>query len=248
MADFKIAAAQVASVRGDIGRNLATHSVAMAAAATRDVSLLVFPELSLTGYELGLAAGLAIAPADERLEPLLALARRHTMEAIVGAPVRDGPDKPKLGAVVIRSNGETDVYHKIHLGGEEPDFFAPGDEPLLLTVGEYKVGIAICADSSHTTHAETYAMKGGQIYAAGVFLTAEWYQTDTSRLASYAENYGMLTVMANQAASAGRYESVGRSAIWTPDGRLLVQASGTEDALLIAASTNGIWRGEVVGL
>lgn len=54
--------------------------------------------------------------------------------------------------------------------------------------------------------------------------------------------------MANHAASVGTYESAGRSAIWSPDGEILVQARGTEAVLLVARSENGIWRGETVGL
>ena len=55
---FKIAAAQVASVRGDIEANVATHAAAIQAASERHVSVLVFPELSLTGYELDLGCPL----------------------------------------------------------------------------------------------------------------------------------------------------------------------------------------------
>ena len=61
MSDFKIAAAQVASVPGDIDRNIATHAAATAAAAQHGVSVLVFPELSLIGYEPSLAADPALA-------------------------------------------------------------------------------------------------------------------------------------------------------------------------------------------
>jgi predicted amidohydrolase len=55
----------------------------------------------------------------------------------------------------------------------------------------------------------------------------------------------MLVVMANHAASVGTYTSVGRSALWSPDGDLLAQAAGAESTLLIATSHEGLWRGEV---
>jgi predicted amidohydrolase len=66
MSEFKIAAAQVASVRGDLAGNIQTHAAAVASAALRRISVLVFPELSLTGYEPDLAADLAITQEDER--------------------------------------------------------------------------------------------------------------------------------------------------------------------------------------
>ena len=60
MSHFRIAAAQVASVCGDVVQNIAIHAAAIEAAAKQDVSVLIFPELSLTGYEPDLAAALAI--------------------------------------------------------------------------------------------------------------------------------------------------------------------------------------------
>src|SRR5262245_28841520 len=99
MADFKIAAAQVPSIRGDIATNIVTHAATIAAAAKHGVRVLVFPELSVTGYEPDLAADLAITGMDDRLAPLSALARQHQMEVVLGAPLGDGTTKPALGAI-----------------------------------------------------------------------------------------------------------------------------------------------------
>lgn len=64
-----IAAAQAISVANDVARNVQTHLAFAREAAQQGVQLLVFPELSLTGYELPqLAArvldedGMALAP------------------------------------------------------------------------------------------------------------------------------------------------------------------------------------------
>jgi predicted amidohydrolase len=58
----------------------------------------------------------------------------------------------------------------------------------------------------------------------------------------------VLTVMANHAASVGTLTSVGKSAVWGPDGLLLAQAAGTENVLVIATSNNASWHGEVVAI
>jgi predicted amidohydrolase len=246
MHDFKIAAGQIAFVRGDMDRNIATHSMAMAAAAAHQVSVLVFPELSLTGYEPDLAADLAISAADERLAPLLALARQHQIAAVVGAPLRNGTAKPSLGAIVLPASGGTRTYHKMHLGGSEPTYFTPGETPCVFAVAGHTIGIAICADSAQPSHPQAYADLGANIYAAGVFLNTEWYATDAPRLARYAVRHGMLTVMANHAASIGTYTSVGKSAVWAPDGALLAQAEGAENALVIATNHAAAWDAEVI--
>src|SRR5262249_52442053 len=185
------------------------------------VSVLVFPELSLTGYEPDLAAALAMTATDRRLALLQSLAQQHQMAVVVGAPLHQGTAPPTLGAIVISADGTTRTYSKMHLGSGERTYFAPGNVPLTIAVSRHTVGIAICADSSQPAHPQTYAELGADIYAAGVFLNAEWYATDTPRLAGYAVRYRMLTVMANHAASVGTYTSVGKSAMWGPDGALL---------------------------
>ena len=248
MPAFKIAAAQVASVRGDIERNVATHASALAAAARQGVSVLVFPELSLTGYERDLAAALAIAPDDSRLAPLAGLAQEHWITAIVGAPLRSGQDKPALGAILISPAEPNRTYRKMHLGSGEQPFFSSGDAPLTLATGGHRIGLAICADSSEPAHPQAYAEQGADIYAAGVCLNAQWYPSDAPRLAGYAAHHRLLVVMANHGASAGTYTSVGKSAVWAPDGVLLTQAAQTENALLIATYEEATWRGELIRL
>jgi predicted amidohydrolase len=246
MNDFKIAAGQIAAVRGDMNRNVATHARAMAAAAAHEVSVLVFPELSLTGYEPDLATDMAISATDERLAPLLALARQHQITAVVGAPLRTGTAKPSLGAIVLTASGGTRTYHKMHLGGSEPTYFTPGETPCVFAVAGHTLGLALCADSAQPSHPQAYADLGVNIYAAGVFLNTEWYATDVPRLARYAVRFGILTVMANHAASVGTYTSVGKSAVWAPDGALLAQTEGVENALVIATSHDAAWDAEVI--
>ena len=178
MPDFSIAAAQVGLIRGDIDANIAIHAAAIEVAAAHQVSVLVFPELSLTGYEPALAADLAIVEDDASLGRLRALAQQHRMEVVVGAPLKSGHGKPSLGAIVMTPDGATTTYHKMHLGSTERPYFVTGHVPLALTVAAETVGLGICADSSHVSHPQAYADRGAGVYAVGVFMNAEWYATD----------------------------------------------------------------------
>ncbi len=65
-----VAAAQSASRRGDLDKNVAEHLRLIGIAAAVGVNLLVFPELPLTGYELDLASALQLEREDPRIEPL----------------------------------------------------------------------------------------------------------------------------------------------------------------------------------
>src|SRR5262249_22553494 len=152
------------------------------------------------------------------LTPLAALALRHQMTVVVGAPLRNAGMRPGLGAILFSPDGSTRTYSKMHLGGSEPAYFLPGDTPLSFATHGQRLGLGIRAVSSQPSHPQTYAEGGSTVYAAGVFLNAEWYATDAPRLAGYASRFRMLVVMANHAASAGTYVSVGRSAVWAPGG------------------------------
>ncbi len=92
---FKIAVAQIPSVKGDIAANIETHTKAMLKAGERDVSILVFPELSLTGYEPELAQSLAFTIHDARLLQLINEANSNGLTIVVGAPLatKERPSK-----------------------------------------------------------------------------------------------------------------------------------------------------------
>jgi len=241
------AAAQSISVAGDLRANLARHQRFMQAAAEQGVQLLVFPELSLTGYERSLAAELAILPEDAVLQPLRDLAQALGLTAVVGMPIRLSADAPVLiGALVLGADGSLGVYSKQHLHPGEEVAFAPGHGGSTLTMGQDRIALAVCADFSHASHAAAAAGQGATLYAAGVLITEGGYVPDTTLLQGYAREHAMTVLMANHGGVTGGWESAGRSAIWGPDGSLLAAAPGTGELLVIARRDVNGWAGQVV--
>ncbi|MFJ2364077.1 carbon-nitrogen hydrolase family protein [Pseudomonas sp. NPDC087697] len=247
MTTLIIAAAQSISIAGDLHANIARHQRFIQVAAEQGVQLLVFPELSLTGYERGLAAELAIAPDAAVLQPLRDQARELGVTAVVGMPIRLSADAPVLiGALVLAADGSLGVYSKQHLHSGEEVAFAPGSGGSLLTMGDDTIALAVCADFSHASHAAAAADKGANIYAAGVLITEGGYAPDTALLQGYAGEHSMLVLMANHGGATGGWESAGRSAIWASDSSLIAAAPGTGDLLVIARRNASEWGGEVV--
>lgn len=245
MRKLKLAAAQIASRRGDILHNISTHLHAIEAAAEYNVSFLLFPELSLIGYEPDLASRFALQMTDHRLTPLAEAARRFKMQIVVGAPVDCGQAKPHLGAFVFGDNGSIKTYAKMHLGSVEGNFFSAGKTHVAIPCGDMKIGLSICADSSQPSHPARLAAEGAIAYAASVFLNAEWFATDAPRFPRYAAQHKWLVLMANHGASEGTFVSVGNSAVWGPDGCCLACAQGTDQALVLAEYSDAGWKGEV---
>lgn len=241
MTPFAIAAAQVASYCEEIELNIETHVAAALVAAEQHVSVLIFPELSLTGYEPELAEALAFHVIDSRLNALSSIASRHGMTIVVGAPVQNGTPRPWLSSIVFHPDGQRTCYSKMHLGSEEPIYFEPGSCPATIENGGIKTGLAICADSSQESHPAWYRQNGCTVYAASVFLTEPWYLGDTPRLQRYAQLHEMLVIMANHGHSEGTLTSCGRSTIWLPDGTVGLKADDTASCLLIANRAARDW-------
>ncbi|AHL34912.1 carbon-nitrogen hydrolase [Pseudomonas brassicacearum] len=241
------AAAQSISIAGDVHANLLRHQRFMQAAAEQNVQLLVFPELSLTGYERGLAADLAILPQDAVLQPLRDLARELGLTAVVGMPIRLAVDAPVLiGALVLGADGSLGVYSKQHLHPGEEVAFAPGHGGSMLAMGQDHIALAVCADFSHRSHAAAAAGQGATLYAAGVLITEGGYVPDTTLLQGYAKQHAMTVLMANHGGATGGWESAGRSAVWGPDGSLIAAAPGAGDLLVIARRDADGWVGQVM--
>lgn len=249
MTAFALAAAQLIAIAGDLPANLQRHLAFMRVAAEHGVQVLVFPELSLTGYEPSLAADLAIAPDDAELAPLREMAQTLRLTAVVGMPIRLAPEAGvSIGALVLGADGSLAVYTKQHLHPGEEAAFVPGQGGAVLDAGGERIALAVCADFSHASHALSAVEAGANVYAAGVLISEGGYATDSALLQSYAAEHGLLVVMANHGGPSGGYTCAGRSAIWANDGRLLAAVPGVGDALVIARRDSGQWAGQVVAL
>jgi len=247
MSMFTVAAAQSLSIAGDLAANLARHLRFMAVAAEQGVELLVFPELSLTGYEGQMAADLAIDPQDAVLQPLRDCARELGLTAVVGMPIRDrDSSKVLIGALTIGGDGSLEVYSKQHLHSGEELFYAPGAGGSSLSIGGDTVALAVCADFSHASHAAAAADLGADLYAAGVLIGEKGYGVDSALLQGYAQNHSLAVLMANHAGLTGGWQSAGRSAFWSESGALVVAARGPGEVLVIARRDAGAWQGRVV--
>ena len=242
-----VAAAQSASVAGDIPQNVARHLQFAAVAAERGVQLLIFPELSLTGYELGVVRSHALRADSSVLDPLRELAARAQITIVVGAPLLNDEDELHIAAFALRPDGPVLTYTKEHVHQSEQPVFTSGPGGPMLHVADRTVALAICADATHPQHAAKAAARGANVYAVGVMIDEDGYVRKAALLSNYAREHGMAVLMANYSGVTGGCLSAGRSAIWSEDGRLVTSSVGTEETLVVA-ERNGAWNGCVVPL
>lgn len=244
MKNVTVATAQLRCVAGDIAANIQRHLAAAEQAAAHHVDLLLFPELSLTGYEPDLAGDLAITLQDPRLAALRTSAMAHQLTLVCGAPLcsSDG-DALYIGAVVFTPDGSLYSYTKQHLHGSEATIFTQGHGGPLLTVQEHQVDLAICADILQPSHSQYAADCGVQIYAAAVLISANSYPQESAILQGYAKQHRMVVMLANHCAPTGGWTPAGQSAVWDDGGKLIIAASANQDALAIARKSAEGWSG-----
>ncbi|HVU83337.1 MAG TPA: nitrilase-related carbon-nitrogen hydrolase, partial [Puia sp.] len=85
---MRIAVAQTKPVTGDIQRNIAGHRILIDQAVSLGADTIIFPELSLTGYEPAMASALAVNPDDSRLDELSLAGETGRITIGAGVPTR----------------------------------------------------------------------------------------------------------------------------------------------------------------
>ena len=241
-----LAAAQSASVRGDIAANVCDHLRYVRAAADAGADIVVFPELSLCGYELALLAECVLAPHDARLEPLREAAREYRLTIVAGAPLASGTVRPHIGAIVFRPDGSTTLHSKQYLHDGEQAYASAGPGGPLFAVAGEPLALAICADIANPRHPQAVASTRAALYAAAVLVSEAGYAADTALLQRYASEHGFAVLMANHAAPTGGWTPAGRSAFWAPGGEPVVAAPGAGECLVLARREADGWHGELL--
>lgn len=226
--EIKAAAAQFHPIRGDIDSNINTHLKLIDSAVAEKVDLIIFPELSLTGYEPELAMSLCFSESALRTLPFQAIAVQHNLVIVVGAPIAVQNDKPRIGAIVFRPDDNPLVCCKMNLHGSEVQFFSPGTESCVFKVGGLTFGLAICADSLAEAYIGSLRKKGVNYCLAPSLITEKGYKNDMSLLRQYAKKFKMGFIMSNYVGESGGWLATGKSQMIDQQGEIESQA--TQDA------------------
>ncbi|WP_263773062.1 NAD+ synthase [Propionivibrio soli] len=158
---FRITLAQLNPTVGDIAGNITRMHEAAQRAYAEGASLVVFPELSLTGYYPGdlLDEARFLDRVEQGLAELLSLTRTTPgLHWVVGTPLRrEAPGKPLQNCLVVMADGAIKLRYAKQLLPtynifDERRHFEPGpDVARVLRVGGMQVGFLICEDGWNDT-------------------------------------------------------------------------------------------------
>ncbi|WP_332748408.1 carbon-nitrogen hydrolase family protein [Hydrogenophaga sp.] len=144
---------------------LARLDATAAQARAQGAALLVCPEMSLTGYQIGAQAVAALAePADGALaQAVSAIARRHGIAIVYGYPEHNEQGRPFNAAQFISAEGQRVAnYRKTHLFGDiDRAQFSPGPQaPAVFEWNGWRLGLLICYDIEFPEPARGLALQG----------------------------------------------------------------------------------------
>lgn len=228
-----IAAAQTKPFK-NTKENIQDHIRLIELAAKENVQLIVFPEMSLTGYEREQADELSFSIDDSRLEVLKEKAVLHQIMIVAGAPIKID-SQLHIGSFIFLPDNTVSVYTKQFLHDGEELFFSPGFyyNPTIEFENE-TISFAICADITNPIHPENASKKKTTLYVASIFYTPNGIDEGCQQLSDYAKKYSMKILMSNYGGPSYKYEAGGRSAFWNNSGELVSQIEQLGDELLIA--------------
>lgn len=243
---MKIATAQTKPRDGNIEYNLADHLQFTAMAAELGAQLIVFPEMSLTGYHRELAQECALTENDERLFGLKLVSAQKGIIIVAGAPIMLESGL-HIGSFIILPDGRVEIYTKQFLHGEEALYFVPGLDrnPIIELEGE-QISFAICADTSNPVHARNAAERGATMYMASIFFEPPDMERAHGQLGGYASEHRMNVLMSNYSGPSYNFPGGGRSAFWDNSGTRVAELGTDDQGILIIERQGSVWSGYAV--
>jgi predicted amidohydrolase len=242
----RIAIAQCAPALGAFKRNVQLHLEWIDRARAARAALVLFPELSLTGYYVkDLAGELACSADDERLRPIADASR--DIEVSAGF-VERGPDARLHIAQGYWSKGRlVHVHRKVYLPTygifDDGRYFGPGERFDVFPSVVGPAGLAICEDLWHVSVPYLYAATGATVVLSpaaspgrGVAEGGDLGTAESCRLMDrfYAQYLTLYVIFANRVGLEDGIAFWGGSEVVAPDGTVVARAPDFEQHLLVA--------------
>lgn len=245
---LSIALAQINTRLGNVEANLEKHLALIQEARQTGADLVLFPELSLTGYVLqDLASAVAhrAAPDDPVFKPLLEASR--TIDLLVGFVEEDRRHRFYIASAYLSAGEVVHIHHKVYLPTyglfDEGRFFAWGDSIRAFETRFGRVGILICEDFWHASPPYLLWLDGADIFlfasaSPGRGLSTQ-PQLESARWVEqinqgYASLFTAFVAHANRVGYEDGLNFWGGSTLFDPNGELVAKAPYHAEALTLA--------------
>jgi predicted amidohydrolase len=243
---IRLALAQTAPFLADRERNLPMHLERIGAAREAKADLVVFPELSLTGYFVrDMVPDVALPRSAPEIRQMAAAA--GPMGLVAGFVEESDRHRFHNAAFYSEAGRVLHVHRKVYLPTyglfDEQRYFAAGDRIEAFDSPRFgRIGLLICEDLWHLSAAGIMQAEEVDLLlwianspARGVdgpvVRTAETYDTVTR---TFAQLLGAVVVLVNRVGFEDGLCFWGGSRVVGPDGRVLAEAPMLDESLTLA--------------
>jgi len=235
-----VALAQISCKVGDKKHNINVMKKNIKRAKEKGANLVIFPELSLTGYlNRDLAYELAEPIPGSSIHSLEEIAKKENIHIVFGMPEKSEKAHAVLynTAVLLGPDGLIGKYRKMHLPThsvfEEKRYFRLGYEAPVFETELGKMGLTICYDMFFPEISRLLRLKGSQLIiciSASPAVRSRFFEVFTAARAL--ENTVFLAYV-NLVGVENGLQFWGGSRIIAPDGSILAKAKYDEEDLVI---------------
>jgi NAD+ synthase (glutamine-hydrolysing) len=244
---IKVGLAQIYPKIGDVKCNLEKHLDYIKKADNAGVDLLIFPELSLTGYQVqDLVPEVAIRPTrdDDTFRALLD-ASKH-MDIMFGFAHEDARQRYYIAAAYVSGGELLHIHHKIYLPTytmfDEARFFDQGEHIRAFDTRFGRVGMLICEDFWHMSPPYVLWMDGADLIlmhsaspSRGLdtgesFSSSRWVELVNQAYGSVFTSY---IIHCNRVGFEDGKNFWGGSSVVNPDGDLLTFGNYLDETLIV---------------
>lgn len=244
-AELRVALAQIAPALGDRSRNMATHLAQIEAAKREGADLIIFPELSLTGYFLrDMVPEVALSRTSHEIAQLIDAA---SPLSLVAGFVEESSGCQFYNSTLYAEAGRlVHVHRKVYLPTyglfEEQRYFSPGKRfQAFQTARLGRVGMMICEDLWHVSAVTVMQAEEIDVLicvinspARGVegpkVATAEAYELLAR---TFSQLLGVLVIIVNRVGFEDGLCFFGNSMVVGPDGKIIGQAPMFDECLTV---------------
>ena len=237
---FLVALAQISCKRGDKKANIQKMEEYTDKAKQRGADLVIFPELSLTGYiirdELFDLAEKIPGSSTSAMEKI---AKKHETYIVFGMPEISQKTQATIynTAVLVGPEGYIGKYRKMHLPThsvfEEKRYFRPGYQAEAFETDIGRIGLIICYDIFFPEVCRLTRLEGAQMIvciSASPAVRRAFFETLT--VARAIENAAFLAYV-NLVGIEDGLQCWGGSRLIAPNGKITVKAKYDEEDLVV---------------
>lgn len=236
---MKVAAAQISCALGDFDANLRKIRDFASRAKKSGADLVVFPEMSDTGYSMPVIQKHARSWKEGAVVDLQKIAKENSIAIGAGISDREG-DSIFNAQVLINAKGEVLAkYRKTHLVTAAPlderICLSSGNEFVTTKIDNFQVGLSICYDLRFPEMARTLAVKHGAnvIVNSSAWPVVRAEHLRILALARAVENQSYF-IIANRVGTDDEVTFCGGSLIVDPAGKILAAGSAGREELIVA--------------